>query len=98
MCVLEGVSPDTVHTASFGGDVKPSVPGTWVHRLCLLQALVSHHRGKPLKGSQVKGGIAHTYIAIGVNVQAVTDGLWAYQCMTGSHDYMYIVYYDTGSA
>ena len=26
-CVLEGVSPETVHTASFGGDVKPSVPG-----------------------------------------------------------------------
>ena len=28
--------------------------GTWVHRLCLLQALVSHHRGKPLKGSQAQ--------------------------------------------
>ena len=25
--------------------------GTWVHRLCLLQALISHHSGKPLKGS-----------------------------------------------
>ena len=26
-CVLEGVSPEIVHTASFGEDVKPSVPG-----------------------------------------------------------------------
>ena len=26
-CVLEGISPEIVHTASFGGDVKPSVPG-----------------------------------------------------------------------
>ena len=26
--------------------------GTWFNRLCLLQALVSHHRGNPLKGNQ----------------------------------------------
>ena len=50
-CVFEGVSPEIVHTASFGGDVKQSVPGDLGPRLCLLQALVSHHcGGKPLKG------------------------------------------------
>ena len=25
-CILEGISPEIVHTASSGGDVKPSVP------------------------------------------------------------------------
>ena len=29
MC-LKVFSPDTVHTASFGGDVKPLVPGYWL--------------------------------------------------------------------
>ena len=29
-CWLEGVSHLIVSTASFGGDVKPSVPGNWL--------------------------------------------------------------------
>ena len=42
-------SPDIVHTASFGGDRCKAVGpgGLGSNRLCLLQALVSHHRGNP---------------------------------------------------
>ena len=42
-------SPEIVHTASFGGDRCKAVgPGGFgSNRLCLLQALVSHHCGNP---------------------------------------------------
>ena len=40
---------------SFGGDVKPSVPGDLVKiGFCLLQALISHYCGKPLRGNKNK--------------------------------------------
>jgi len=46
------VFPPEVYTASFGGDVKPSVSGDLVKiGSCLLQALVSHYCDKPLRGN-----------------------------------------------
>jgi len=40
---------------SFRGDIKLSVPGYLVSiGSCLLQALISHHCGKPLRGNKNK--------------------------------------------
>ena len=53
-CILK-VFPPEVYTASFIGDVKPSVPGDLVKvGSCLLQALISHYCGKPLRGNKNK--------------------------------------------
>ena len=43
----------TLHPLKFGGDVKPLVLGDLVQiGSCLLQALVGHYCGKPLRGNK----------------------------------------------
>ena len=51
-CSLK-VLPPEVYTASFRQDVKPLVPGDLVEiGSCLLQVLVSHYCGQPLRGNK----------------------------------------------